>query len=144
MEFRGIPFRSVPFRPKRPEFRYKLNYGDNACSYRFHWHPQLHGRSVSAAPADKENAPAQVISLVGMSAESLRAAACSRGVRAGVEIQVVGHQCLEKWNGEKIYGPVPLHAKGPVSGTTSVRSAVCSRSPKQAQTERTQCLVKTL
>ena len=54
----------------------------------------------SAAQADKENAPAQVISLVGMSAESLRAAACSRGVRAGVEIQVVGHQCLEKWNGE--------------------------------------------
>ena len=50
--------------------------------------------------ADKENAPAQVISLVGMSAESLRVAACSRGVRAGVEIQVVGHQCLEKWNGE--------------------------------------------
>ena len=55
------------------------------------------GGSVAA---DKENAPAQVISLVGMSAESLRAAACSRGVRAGVEIQVVGHQCLEKWNGE--------------------------------------------
>ena len=41
-------------------------------------------------------------------------------------------------------GPVPLQAKGPVSGTTSVRSAVCSRSPKQAQTERTQCLVGTL
>ena len=69
----------------------------------------------SAAQADKENAPAQVISLVGMSAESLRAAACSRGVRAGVEIQVVGHQCLEKWNGEKIYQyaiVAPLTASG--------------------------------
>ena len=34
-----------------------------------------------SADKDKENSPGQVISLVGMSPESLRAAACSRGVR---------------------------------------------------------------
>ena len=53
-----------------------------------------------SAAADKENSPAQVISLVGMSAESLRAAACSRGVRAGVEYEVMGHQVLQSCNGE--------------------------------------------
>ena len=59
-----------------------------------------------SASADKENLPAaaQVISLVGMSAESLRAEACSRGVRVGVEYELMGHQVLQKCKGEYAVG----------------------------------------
>jgi len=44
--------------------------------------------------------PPKVFSFIGKSAESVREEACARGVRVGVEYELVGKQCLSKWAGE--------------------------------------------